>query len=162
MLQRNVGVSWGELNLLNHSSGAKNSRHDSRPSRQCTLAARLLVALAAAPLLNLLLITAPLIAAALITVSLINGSVDDASLATNLYHFNQTQSADSQQEMSQSQSVTSLFTHLTVTPAAQHTGPVALYARKSRYKRGLVCKDKGWEFCATWATSGRAPGSRIA
>ena len=157
MLQWNVGVSWGELKLLNPPLATKNSRYHSRPSRQRTLAARSLVELAAAPLLSVLLITAPLI-----KVPLISGSADAPDLATNLYHFNQTQSANSLQLMSQSQPVTILFTPLTVTPAAQHTGLVALYARKSRYKRGLVCKDKGWEFCATWATSGRAPGSRIA
>ncbi|MGS0689303.1 hypothetical protein [Shewanella sp. 30m-9] len=33
---------------------------------------------------------------------------------------------------------------------------------KSRYSAGLVCQDKGWEFCARWAKSGRSPGSRIA
>lgn len=37
----------------------------------------------------------------------------------------------------------------------------ASYA-KSRYKAGLVCKDKGWEFCASWANLVRSPGSRIA
>lgn len=157
MLQWNVGLSWGELNILNPPSATKNSRHDSRPSRQRTLAARLLIALTAAPLLTVFFIAAPLITAPLLTCS-----VDDADLATNLYHFNQTQSTNSQQEMIQSQSVAILFTPLTAIPAAQHHVHRALYARKSRYKRGLMCKDKGWEFCATWATSGRAPGSRIA
>ncbi|MEZ9821885.1 hypothetical protein AB4238_14890 [Shewanella sp. 10N.286.45.A1] len=33
---------------------------------------------------------------------------------------------------------------------------------KSRYSAGLVCKDKGWEFCASWANIKRIPGSRIA
>ncbi|MCL1137265.1 hypothetical protein [Shewanella pneumatophori] len=33
---------------------------------------------------------------------------------------------------------------------------------KGRYKAGLVCKDKGWEFCASWANLVRSPGSRIA
>lgn len=33
---------------------------------------------------------------------------------------------------------------------------------KSRYSAGLVCKDRGWEFCATWANIKRIPGSRIA
>ncbi|QQX78293.1 hypothetical protein JK628_11770 [Shewanella sp. KX20019] len=33
---------------------------------------------------------------------------------------------------------------------------------KSRYSAGLVCQDKGWEFCARWAKSKRSPGSRIA
>ncbi|MCL1144424.1 hypothetical protein L2747_00070 [Shewanella marinintestina] len=162
MLQWNVGLSWGELNILNPPSATKNSRHDSRPSLQRTLAARLPDALTAAPLLTVFFIAVPLITAPLITAPLITGSVDDADLATNLYHFNQTQSTNSQQEMIQSQSVAILFTPLTAIPAAQHHVHRALYARKSRYKRGLMCKDKGWEFCATWATSGRAPGSRIA
>ncbi|ABZ76621.1 hypothetical protein Shal_2060 [Shewanella halifaxensis HAW-EB4] len=33
---------------------------------------------------------------------------------------------------------------------------------KSRYSAGLVCQDRGWEFCATWAKSKRSPDSRIA
>ena len=33
---------------------------------------------------------------------------------------------------------------------------------KNRYRAGLVCQDKGWEFCARWAKLGRSPGSRIA
>ncbi|MCL1096029.1 hypothetical protein [Shewanella kaireitica] len=33
---------------------------------------------------------------------------------------------------------------------------------KSRYSAGLVCKDRGWEFCASWANIKRIPGSRIA
>ncbi|WP_108946571.1 hypothetical protein [Shewanella halifaxensis] len=37
----------------------------------------------------------------------------------------------------------------------------SLYA-KGRYKAGLICKDKGWEFCASWATLARSPGSRLA
>ncbi|ABV87407.1 hypothetical protein Spea_2087 [Shewanella pealeana ATCC 700345] len=33
---------------------------------------------------------------------------------------------------------------------------------KSRYSAGLVCQDKGWEFCARWAQFRRSPSSRIA
>ncbi|MFT5790503.1 MAG: hypothetical protein ACI8SJ_002632 [Shewanella sp.] len=33
---------------------------------------------------------------------------------------------------------------------------------KSRYRAGLICQDKGWEFCARWAKSRRSPGSLIA
>lgn len=33
---------------------------------------------------------------------------------------------------------------------------------KSRYSAGLICKDRGWEFCASWANIKRIPGSRIA
>ncbi|MEZ9200156.1 hypothetical protein [Shewanella sp. 10N.286.54.B9] len=33
---------------------------------------------------------------------------------------------------------------------------------KSRYSAGLVCRERGWEFCATWANTTRIPGSRIA
>ncbi|GIU17287.1 MULTISPECIES: hypothetical protein [unclassified Shewanella] len=33
---------------------------------------------------------------------------------------------------------------------------------KSRYSAGLVCQDKGWEFCARWAQFRRSPKSRIA
>lgn len=37
-----------------------------------------------------------------------------------------------------------------------------LMLTKSRYSTGLICQVKGWEFCATWASSSRLPGSRIA
>ncbi|GIU35465.1 hypothetical protein L2719_03660 [Shewanella schlegeliana] len=33
---------------------------------------------------------------------------------------------------------------------------------KGRYNAGLVCQDKGWEFCARWAHSRRSPRSRLA
>ena len=38
----------------------------------------------------------------------------------------------------------------------------ANFYAKGRYKAGLICKDKGWEFCASWATLARSPGSRLA
>ncbi|MGS0681652.1 hypothetical protein ACVBIL_10850 [Shewanella sp. 125m-7] len=48
------------------------------------------------------------------------------------------------------------------TPEALIQTSSGLLAKKSRYNAGLVCQDKGWEFCATWAKSRRSPGSRIA
>ncbi|MCG9730751.1 hypothetical protein L1D44_12995 [Shewanella sp. Isolate13] len=38
----------------------------------------------------------------------------------------------------------------------------SLLLAKSRYHAGLVCQEKGWEFCARWAQSRRSPRSRIA
>lgn len=141
MLQWNVGVSWGELNLLNPPLATKNSRNELSYARQRILAAWLFIALAGGPLT---------------TDSFVAATVNEPYLATNLYQ------ANKHQPMVSSQSVASLFTQLKTQLVAQFFIHSPLYAKKSRYKRGLVCKDKGWEFCATWATSGRAPGSRIA
>ncbi|MCL1050521.1 hypothetical protein L2755_12915 [Shewanella abyssi] len=71
--------------------------------------------------------------------------------------------------MSLSKLVTRLFYPVCVYAITIHLGclnalptekPVAL--AKSRYSAGLVCQDKGWEFCASWAKSRRSPGSLIA
>ncbi len=40
--------------------------------------------------------------------------------------------------------------------------PYSELLARSRYSAGLVCQDKGWEFCARWAQSRRSPRSRIA